>query len=227
MTCPKSSCHRNISVTFPSLHPARWLWAQWGLMLIAHTRCAVVAGLRCSDGLSSVKRQMYRFCRRFYPTLRFPLLVAAWQHCCLWVGFAVRNALVTEVEVCGCLKQYQTVFTFCPLLSNFLLPFQEALALIWTTSIPGVTLCPLRQWPSSHAFSKYWTSYCPHQRQPTGRDRPLVWLTTAFLIFCSGSWKRQNFFHVSCFQSMEIFVDILTKSICFFPKKPSFLCWEI
>lgn len=65
MTCPKSSCHRNIRVTFPSLHPARWLWAQWGLMLIAHTRCAVVAGLRCSDGLSSVKRQMYRFCRRF------------------------------------------------------------------------------------------------------------------------------------------------------------------
>lgn len=23
---------------------------------------------------------------------------------------------------------------------------------------------PLRQWPSSHAFSKYWTSYSPHQR---------------------------------------------------------------
>lgn len=56
----------------------------------------------------------------------------------------------------------------------------------------------------------------------TGRVRPWVWFTTAFLIFCRGSWERQNFFCVSCFQSMEIFVDILTKSICFFSPKGHF-----
>lgn len=52
--------------------------------------------------------------------------------------------------------------------------------------------------------------------------RPLVWHTIAFLIFCSGSWERQNFFCVNCFQSMEIFVDILTKSIWFVPQKAIF-----
>lgn len=107
VTCPKSSCHRNIREIFTSLHPVQWLWAQWGLVLIAHTRtrCAVVAELRWSHGFRSVKRHVYKFCRRFYPTLRFPLRVATWQHCCLWAGFALRNALVMELEACGCLKQ--------------------------------------------------------------------------------------------------------------------------
>lgn len=115
---------------------------------------------------------------------------------------------------------------FCPILSNFLLSLQVALALIWITSIPGLALCHLRQWPGSCAFSVYWNSYCHHQRQHTGWDRPLVWLTTAFLIFCGGSCGRQNFFHFSCFQSVEIFVDILAKSICFFSQNAILPVWK-
>lgn len=79
---------------------------------------------------------------------------------------------------------------------------------------------PLRQWPSSHAFSKYWTSYSPHQRLGES-DHWSDLLYSVFPIFYRGSWERQNFFCVSCFQSMEIFVDILTKGI-FFPQKTIF-----
>lgn len=63
---------------------------------------------------------------------------------------------------------------------------------------------PLRQWPSSRAFSKYWISYCPHQR--LGESDHWSDLLLSFLYAVVAAGERQNFFCVSCFQSMEIFV---------------------
>lgn len=79
--CSKLLCYWNIMEMFTSLHPAKWPWAQGGPMLILHkmTRCAVAAGLKM-QWWPQVS-QKAEFCRRFYPMLRFPLLVATWQHC--------------------------------------------------------------------------------------------------------------------------------------------------
>lgn len=112
---------------------------------------------------SAQSEGMYKFCRRFYSTLMFPLLVATWQHCYLWVGFALKNVLVTEVEACGCINTKRFLLSV-----HYTLQFSPSFPSGVGPDLNHQYLCcdsvPLRQWPSSHAFSKYWTSYCPHQR---------------------------------------------------------------
>lgn len=67
----------------------------------------------------------------------------------------------------GSLWLSQTIpngFYFLPITLQFSPSFPSGLGPDLNHQYLCCNSMPLRQWPSSHAFFKYWTSFCPHQR---------------------------------------------------------------
>lgn len=161
------------------------------------------------------QRQIYELSRKFYSTLRFPLLDGI-MAALLFVGYLCCEECTSDRG--GSLWQFQTAsntlcflshsFQFCPSFPSVLDPDSKHQYCCVYGQVHVLSLNTGKYILLPPSETVYWL------RRTTD-------LTYAFFIFCGGSQGRQNFFHLSCFQSTEIFV-VYTKVYNLSPR-----CWKM